>query len=190
MNINSPFDATSIIDTLNDMKNAADTIGSNAYNIEIDGLDTYSILKTWRLSNYFHANDRATTALLEYMRSTLNTQHYGEENQLISKLLAHLLHLINASTLLLDNLNSHYGQYVDWDTEIIGHARPDEQALTLINNHLPTLEHTAQKILLTSQTVTDHTPDNNQWKQHPYNKAHPFKTPADIITNDEKEKNA
>lgn len=179
----TPFDAESIIDTLTTMKNAAAIIGSNAYRIDIGELDAYDRIATYKLCGFFHANERAAIATLSYMRSVLNTQHYGETNQLISAMLAHLSALILASTDLLTCLNDMYGQEDSDDAEIIGHARPDEQALDLLTRALPELDNIARKILATSQGVIDNTPEDNQWKQHPYNKTHPFKTLNDLPDN-------
>lgn len=183
----TPFDAESIIDTLTTMKDAATIIGSNAYRIDIGELDAYDRIATYKLCDFFHANERAAIAILSYMRSVLNTQHYGETNQLISAMLAHLSALILASTDLLTCLNDMYGQEDSDDAEIIGHARPDEQALDLLTRALPELDNIARKILTASQNVIDNTPEDNQWKQHPYNKTHPFKTLGDLTNTDKKE---
>ncbi len=179
----TPFDAESIIDTLTTMKNAAAIIGSNAYKIDIGELDAYDRIATYKLCGFFHANERAAIATLSYMRSVLNTQHYGETNQLISAMLAHLSALILASTDLLTCLDEEYGRENSDDAEIIGHARPDEPALDLLTRALPELDNIARKILATSQGVIDNTPEDNQWKQHPYNKTHPFKTLNDLPDN-------
>lgn len=183
----TPFDAESIIDTLTTMKNAAAIIGNNAYRIDIGELDAYDRIATYKLCDFFHANERAAIATLSYMRSVLNTQHYGEKNQLISAMLAHLSALILASTDLLTCLDEEYGRENSDDAEIIGHARPDEQAFDLLTRALPELDNIARKILATSQGVIDNTPEDNQWKQHPYNKTHPFKTLGDLTNTDKKE---
>lgn len=183
----TPFDAESIIDTLDKMKNAATIIGNNAYKIDIDGLEAYDRIAVYKLCAFFHANERAAIATLSYMRSTLNTQHYGEFDSLISAMLAHLSALILASTDLLTCLNEEYGQDDSADAEIIGHARPDEPALDLLTRALPELDNIARKILAASQDVIDNTPEDNQWKQHPYNRTHPFKTLADLTNTDKKE---
>lgn len=183
----TPFDAESIIDTLDKMKNAATIIGNNAYTIDIGELDAYDRIAVYKLCDFFHANERAAIATLSYMRSTLNTQHYGEFDSLISAMLAHLSALILASTDLLTCLNDEYGQDDSDDAEIIGHARPDEPALDLLTHALPELDNIARKILAASQNVIDNTPEDNQWKQHPYNRKHPFKTLADLTNTDKKE---
>ena len=179
----TPFDAESIIDTLTTMKDAAAIIGSNAYRIDIGELDAYDRIATYKLCDFFHANERAAIAILSYMRSVLNTQHYGETNQLISAMLASLTALILASTDLLSCFNDNYEHNDDCEAEIIGYARPDEQALNLLTRALPELDNIARKILATSQGVIDNTPEDNQWKQHPYNKTHPFKTLNDLPDN-------
>ena len=179
----TPFDAESIIDTLTTMKDAATIIGSNAYRIDIGELDAYDRIATYKLCDFFHANERAAIATLSYMRSALNTQHYGETNQLISTMLAHLTALASSCADLLSCFNDNYEHYDDCDAEIIGHARPDEQALDLLPRALPELDNIARKILATSQGVIDNTPEDNQWKQHPYNKTHPFKTLNDLPDN-------
>lgn len=179
----TPFDAESIIDTLDKMKNAATIIGNNAYKIDIGELDAYDRIAVYKLCDFFHANERATIATLSYMRSTLNTQHYGESNGLVSAMLAHLPALILASTDLLTCLNDMYGQEANNDAEVIGYARPDEQALDLLTRALPELDTVARKILTVSQGVVDNTPKDSYWKTCPCNNMRPFKTLNDLPDN-------
>lgn len=176
----TPFDATSIIDTLNNMRDAATSIDSAARDIYGNDLEEYGQIATYKICDFFLAVENATTAVLSYMRSTLNTQYYGETGKLVSCLLTHLPALILASTDIITCLNDTYGQEDNDDAEIIGYARPDEQALDLLTRALPELDTIARKILTVSQDVIDNTPEDSQWKQHPYNSTYPFKTLNDL----------